>query len=95
MGIQKRETVYVSDRGDEYVLSEMQTNHLLNVFTHHSKQREALVQIRDAFGLPAINLDRQIIQMDVTLNAIATEIASRDPEDDDRPRPTPRNRHDY
>ena len=79
MGIQKTKTLYISDRGDEFVLEEMQYSHLLNVYNHHTTQLNTLKTIIEK-ELPSANMaiHQRVVDMKETLKALQYEIVVRD-----------------
>lgn len=85
MGIKKRNVVYVSDRGDEFELDQMEPSHLINVLKHHRAQRECLENIIEMRGLAKshTHLGTRIKRLIETENALIDELMRRDPDEDD------------
>jgi hypothetical protein len=70
--------IYVSDRGDRYVVSSMETSHLINVIRHHQGQCETLHK------LPIhTNIRRRIQALDETIKLLSAELLERKVEPDE------------
>ena len=83
MGIKIRKFVYVSDRGDQYELDEMEPSHLINAIAHHQKQHDALVRVMDKYGLTTSNnLCIRLEDLDRTVHELVSELMTRFPGED-------------
>ncbi len=98
-GVQQRVDVkYVSDRGQEFIISEMEDSHILNVIIHHRRQRDALIEMREhqkgaVATIDLTNITKRIVNLDNTILVLFSELMKRDP---DRPElPTGYNPDDY
>ena len=84
MAIFNRKPIYISDRGDQYQLEEMEPTHLMNAINHHRKQVDTidwcLETLADLTDLS--NLHYRRITLVNTIEALVTELLKRDPDDD-------------
>jgi len=85
MGLFTRQPVYVSDRGQEFQLEDMQPTHLLNAIDHHRKQIATLDWILEQTGNDneknqMLHLRR--ISLCTTVEALVKELRTRDPDED-------------
>lgn len=83
MGLFNRKPIYVSDRGDEYQVEEMEPSHLLNAINHHRKQIDTIDWIlsqsdSDAKRNQMLHLRR--ISLFTTVEALVKELRTRDPD---------------
>lgn len=78
---QKRSAIYLSDRGDEYELSQMHSSHILNVLAHHQKQIDALELLPGSVRTAL--LDKRIMSLRETIKVLAEELGTRDPDQDE------------
>ena len=85
MGLCKSKPYYVTDRGDATQLDEMKVSHILNAINHHRTQidtidfvlEDATKSYRD-FN----NVHRRRMALHDTVEALITELLTRDPDDD-------------
>lgn len=85
MGLFNRKPIYVSDRGDEYQLDEMEPTHLLNAINHHRKQIDTIDWILEQTGTDADKnqmLHLRRISLHSTVEALIKELRKRDPDQD-------------
>lgn len=81
MGLKKRQFVYVSDRGQEFEIDEMQSSHLLNAINHHNTQWCTIEEMLNANGANT-NLRERQVELENTIAELQTELANRTLEDD-------------
>lgn len=85
VGLFNRKPIYVSDRGDEYQLDEMEPTHLLNAINHHRKQIDTIDWILEQTGTDADKnqmLHLRRISLHSTVEALIKELRKRDPDQD-------------
>lgn len=86
MGMKSPKTIYISDRGKEFILEDMASSHLLNAIHHHHTQLHTvgnIIERRNEKGLDSIgNLDERRGGLTITLQALMDELAVRSLEDD-------------
>ena len=68
-------TTYISDRGEQFDVSQMESSHLINVIKHHQGQVEALRQL--SFASNIIDRRRALEQV---IDTLAAELAKREPQ---------------
>jgi len=74
--VSRTTTVYRDDKGFEHTIEEMKSSHIINVIRHHTDQRAALTLLPASLSN---HLGAWIDQLSATINALATELDSRDP----------------
>lgn len=80
----KQQTIYTSDRGEEYLLADMEVSHLLNVLALHSRQVEVLerqIATREAASFDVKGLTKILQELHKTLAALTAELGKRGSED--------------
>lgn len=85
MGLFNRKPIYVSDRGEEFQLEEMEPSHLLNVIKHHRAQINTVDWAMDQLDKDKTdftNLHYRRINLYNTIEALLQELATRDPKND-------------
>lgn len=86
MGLFNRKPVYVSDRGDEYQVDEMEPSHLLNAIHHHRKQINTIDWILEQTGGTDAEKNQMLhlrrISLHTTVEALVKELRTRDPDKD-------------
>ena len=87
MGLKKRQFVYVSDRGQEFEIDEMQSSHLLNAINHHHTQFHTVEMIKARLDPETklqlgANLDERLGELGNTISELMMELANRSMEDD-------------
>jgi hypothetical protein len=83
MGLFNRKPIYISDRGDEYALENMEPTHLMNAINHHRTQIDTIDWCLEQAGTkdqPNLNFRR--IELYTTVQALVKELVKRDPEKD-------------
>lgn len=84
MGLFTRNPLYITDRGDEFQINEMEPSHLLNAINHHRTQVDTVDWIlensKESEDLN--NLHRRRINLYNTVEALVKELKSRDPDND-------------
>lgn len=83
VGLFTRNPIYVSDRGDEFQLENMEPSHLLNAINHHKTQIETLDWILEQTGTDAEKnqmLHLRRISLHTTVEALVKELRNRDPD---------------
>lgn len=81
MGIKKSKTIYISDRGDDYYVEDMENSHLANTIAHIDKKIQALSHVCDYAALSEEekeNLRGHIHCLYHDQVALAKELAGRD-----------------
>ena len=85
--LKRRNFVYVSDRGQEFEIEEMQSSHLMNAIHHHQKQYRVVNDILTG-GNYAVgqmeNLQERMEALGETIITLEQELASRSLEDDSK-----------
>lgn len=93
-----REPIYVSDRGEEFTISEMKTSHIINVLAHHVRQVVTLQKIVEAFKHErpqfAGGFQPHLREINDMIDMLSNELIIREPGSDHRRRDTHRNDHD-
>lgn len=84
----KTTKTYMSDRGDEFILQDMEASHLINEIKHHSDQVEGLENTLADLGKHMSeqyieNIRKRIANLKITINVLMDELASRDPDKDE------------
>jgi len=85
VGLFNRKPIYVSDRGEEFQLEEMEPSHLLNVIKHHRAQINTVDWVMDQLDKDKTdftNLHYRRINLYNTIEALLQELATRDPKND-------------
>lgn len=72
---------YVTDRGIEINVKEMETTHLINAICHHSKQRDVLKEYTQDCEFNT-NLSKRVDLLNETINVLLDELEQRDPDKD-------------
>ena len=80
---------YVTDRGIEIEVCNMQTAHLLNAIGHHYGQIRSLELLIRGMDPEPLYLRQRVELLDKTISILGNELAMRDPDKDydDVPRP--------
>lgn len=73
--------VYLSDRGVEFDVDEMQSSHILNVLNHHHDQLGVLSAMQDKYP-DNTHIAKRISNMERVITILELELASRDPDKD-------------
>lgn len=84
MGIFNRKPIYISDRGDEFVIEDMAPSHLLNVLNLHMNQLKVLCQIVETAS-PARDKEfgiQRLTGLENTVALLSSELLTRDPAKD-------------
>ena len=85
MGLFNRKPIYISDRGDQYTVEEMESSHLLNAINHHRTQIATIDWILD-LGDPDSRKNQMLhlrrINLFTTIEALVEELRKRDPDED-------------
>ena len=85
MGLFNRKPIYVSDRGEEFQLEDMEPGHLLNVIKHHKAQMNTIDWAMEWSNKDVVeftNLHHRRLNLYNTLEALVKELATRDPDND-------------
>ena len=85
MGLFTRKPVYISDRGDEFQVDEMESSHLLNAINHHRTQISTIDWIMESLSKDKndfTNLHLRRINLHTTVEALVKELLTRDPDQD-------------
>lgn len=85
VGLFNRKPIYISDRGEEFQLEEMEPSHLLNVIKHHRAQINTVDWAMDQLDKDKTdftNLHYRRINLYNTIEALLQELATRDPKND-------------
>jgi hypothetical protein len=87
MGIRIQKVTYISDRGQEFEIDEMQSSHLMNAIHHHQKQIGVIAdllfnEVWSPDDEQTKNLRERQDHLIETVNQLATELANRSLEDD-------------
>jgi translation initiation factor 2 beta subunit (eIF-2beta)/eIF-5 len=85
VGLFNRKPIYISDRGDQFTVEEMEPSHLMNAINHHRTQIDNLDWIlensnKDKDDNTNIHLRR--IALFSTVEALVKELRTRDPDED-------------
>lgn len=85
MGLFNRKPIYISDRGDQYTVEEMDSSHLLNAINHHRTQIATIDWILEQ-GQPDSDKNQMLhlrrISLFTTVEALVKELRARDPDED-------------
>lgn len=84
MGLFIRKPAYITDRGDVYDVEDMASSHLLNAIKHHRHQIETIEWVLGVVPKSAdlTQVERRKIQLHSTVEALVTELLTRDPDKD-------------
>lgn len=83
---------YVTDRGIEMDVKEMETTHLVNAICHHTKQRDVLKEYTQ--NVTDTHLARRVDLLNETINTLLDELETRDPALDHEDEPRRSNHYD-
>lgn len=78
-------SVYVSDRGQEFELSEMTASHLINAIAHHMKQVDVVDSCLSVFNNDLLR--RRLNNLNDTISTLKLELSKRDPDEDEGDQP--------
>lgn len=81
MGIKKSKVIYVTDRGDNYYVEDMENSHLANTITHIQKKMDALIIVKESVALTNEERLALVGHIECLLNdrnVLAKELASRE-----------------
>ena len=89
MAIRQKKVIYVTDRGHEFVVSEMTATHLMNTIMHINNQIDMLADIPECLNDAQINVATGYLsaRIDVLIesrNILALELCNRNPEKDEQ-----------
>ena len=73
--------LYVSDRRDKFLVSDMETSHLVNVIGHHFNQIQTLEGVYDNHPYPTLR-DR-IRMLEEVIDVLVEELIHREVRDDE------------
>lgn len=80
MAIKRRmEVTYVTDRGIEMQLSDMEDAHIINAIAHHKKQ----IQVLEESPVKSTSILFRISALNDTVASLYYELADRNPEETD------------
>lgn len=86
MGLFNRKPIYVSDRGDEFEVEDMESSHLLNAINHHRTQIDTIDWILEQTGGTDAQKNQLLhlrrISLHNTVEALVKELRLRDPDQD-------------
>jgi len=81
MGLFQRKPAYITDRGDEYSIEDMDPSHLLNAINHHGTQMCTLERIlaADSSVDGSEHIRTRLASLSDTIDVLVKELRTRDP----------------